>query len=119
MPANKKMVIQTTQTISAAHYLLHKGPCSRLHGHNWTVTVKITSEWPECGMVMDFQRIKEIIKQYDHTTLNQYLHNPTAENLAILCLEQIQGECPQGERITVTVWESQSSYAKAVYVQEG
>ena len=74
--------------ISAAHQLTlpYKSKCSRLHGHNWIITVYCKSErLNDDGMVTDFSSIKEIIEnRLDHQNINEVLPgmNPTAENLA-------------------------------------
>ncbi len=64
--------------ISAAHRLELDYPskCTRLHGHNWIVTVHCrAAELNANGMVTDFTDIKKIVSD----TLD---FNPTAENIA-------------------------------------
>ena len=73
--------------ISASHRLELSYPskCSRLHGHNWVITVYCRAgELNADGMVCDFSHIKELIHGYlDHGNLNELLpFNPTAENIA-------------------------------------
>lgn len=80
--------------IAAAHRLRlsHESKCSRLHGHNWTVTVYLMSEkLNEDGMVADFTSVKESIHGYlDHGYLNELIdRNPTAENIAQWIVERI------------------------------
>ena len=80
--------------ISASHSLKLDYPskCSRLHGHNWQVTICCRArELNANGMVCDFSDIKERIHGYlDHGNLNELLpFNPTAENIARWCVEQI------------------------------
>lgn len=73
--------------ISAAHRLelSYSSKCTRLHGHNWIITVECKSKTlnPD-GMVTDFSHIKDIIRNgLDHNVLNDVLpFNPTAENIA-------------------------------------
>ncbi|MCM1138722.1 MAG: 6-carboxytetrahydropterin synthase [Duncaniella sp.] len=72
--------------------LSYESKCSRLHGHNWIVTVHCRSKELNCdGMVVDFSHIKERITTYlDHGNLNELLpFNPTAENIARWICEQI------------------------------
>ena len=73
--------------ISGAHSLSLSYPskCSRLHGHNWIITVHCRArELNSDGMVTDFSRIKELISgKLDHANFNEVLpFNPTAENIA-------------------------------------
>lgn len=79
--------ISKTFEFSAAHRLVldYESPCSRLHGHNWRVTVECRSrELNANGMVVDFSEIKRrVIDVVDHKMLNEVFDfNPTAENLA-------------------------------------
>lgn len=73
--------------ISASHSLSLSYPskCSRLHGHNWIITIYCRSpRLNDDGMVVDFTHIKEqIAGALDHQCLNDVLpFNPTAENIA-------------------------------------
>ena len=78
-------------TFEAAHQLrrLPAGhPCSRLHGHSYTVEIVLQSETlDDAGFVLDYGQLAPF-KQYldsafDHRYLNDVLpENPTVENLA-------------------------------------
>lgn len=75
--------------------LSYESPCSRLHGHNWVITVFLASATLNAdGMVVDFKRIKEKVHGYlDHSNFNDLLpFNPTAENIAAWVVEQFP-EC--------------------------
>lgn len=49
---------------SAAHFLIFPdGSCERLHGHNYRVFVQVDAGITEHGLVIDFKRIKPIVKQ--------------------------------------------------------
>lgn len=79
--------VRKTFDFSAAHHLSlsYDSPCTRLHGHNWKVTVECKAdELDENGMVVDFTVIKRtVIDRLDHRVLNEQLDfNPTAENIA-------------------------------------
>lgn len=74
-------------SFSASHVLPHHpGKCSRLHGHNYQVTVYVAGLLNSAGFVTDFDDIKSIMKPLidllDHRHLNDFIWNPTAENIA-------------------------------------
>jgi 6-pyruvoyltetrahydropterin/6-carboxytetrahydropterin synthase len=112
-------------SFSAAHYL--KGlpkdhPCSRIHGHNYTVKVEImTPEVDDVGFVIDYHDL-DIFKTWidetlDHRNLNDILFevgiNPTAENLARYMWERIQSS-----KIGTTLEEKFEGFGLIVYVSE-
>ena len=78
-------------SFSASHILeglSEDHPCSRLHGHNYVVTVHLKSkELNEVGFVRDYRQLDNV-KRYiddvlDHHHLNDiFTFNPTAENMA-------------------------------------
>ena len=79
--------------VAGSHQLSlpYSSKCSRLHGHNWTITVFLAStEVNESGMVTDYSTIKKAIHGYlDHGNLNELLpFNPTAENIAAWVVTQ-------------------------------
>lgn len=69
-------------------------PCSRLHGHNYSVALELSGELDEVGFVLDYRALdgfKAMLNErLDHRHLNDVFPsmNPTAENLArALCDE--------------------------------
>ncbi len=75
--------------------LSYGSKCSKLHGHNWIVTVHCKAkQLNQDGMVVDFSHIKERIHDFlDHGNFNELLpFNPTAENIARWICDQIP-EC--------------------------
>ena len=97
--------------ISASHRLELSYPskCANLHGHNWTITLFCQSATLNAdGMVVDFTHLKQKIQDaLDHKCLNEVLpFNPTAENIARWCVEQIP-ECYKA-----TVEESDGNIAE-------
>src|SRR6056297_2404577 len=56
--------------ISAGHRLLHHdGKCSRPHGHNYEIAVRVTGELTEEGWVVDKGDITSVISDWDHMFL--------------------------------------------------
>lgn len=84
--------IKKTLEIAGAHCLnlSYKSKCNNLHGHNWRISVYCKSETlnPD-GMVIDFTAIKEIVNKLDHSNLNDFLKQPTAENIAKYLCDKI------------------------------
>lgn len=88
--------------ISAAHRLelSYESKCTRLHGHNWIITVECRAhELNADGMVADFTDIKrKIMELIDHRVINDVVpFNPTAENIARWVVENV----PNGWRCEV------------------
>lgn len=100
-----------TIEISAAHSLTldYESKCTRMHGHNWLITVHLQGETlNQNGMLMDFSEIKRLVKDpLDHHNLNEVLpFNPTAENIAKWVFDLLQPLC-----VRVDVQESRDNIA--------
>lgn len=107
------MKLYLKRKFSAAHHLPHhKGKCALPHGHTWKVEVWIEGEVKENGMVVDFGEVKAVIDRLDHSDLNVFFSNPSAEFLASYFLSRI----PLSKR--VRVWESKHAYAEAEHVED-
>ena len=86
-------------SFSASHVLdllPENHPCSRLHGHNYIVTVHLKSKTlDEYGFVKDYKSLKTV-KQFidetlDHRCLNDQLSvPPTSENIARFLYDQLK-----------------------------
>ena len=118
-----RAVIGKTYSFSAAHRLPNVPvghQCKNLHGHNYTLEVRATGEvHPVLGWVVDFAQIdayaKAWVEQYDHKNLNDFLQNPTAENLAVDALEFLRDDTCLGSlglAFTVRVWETPKCWAE-------
>ena len=108
---------------SSAHRLRqYDGERERLHGHNWSVKVSITSEeLDDLGMVIDFRKLKDetnkLMDKFDHQYLNEVPPfneiNPTTENIAKYIFDELSRTINTNSiKISkVTVWESPTCYA--------
>ncbi len=58
---------------SASHFIPYHGKCSRLHGHDYGIRLKIEGEMNDDHMLMDFIEVKkalrEIVDKIDHHVL--------------------------------------------------
>jgi len=86
---------------AAAHRLpRYQGPCFRMHGHNYKFLVAVEGDVdPATGMVADFGVVKQLVNELvmtraDHRTLNDFLENPTAENIARWIFETLEPRLP-------------------------
>ncbi len=109
----------------AAHWLpFYDGACHNLHGHSYKLEVTVTGkinenvENPQCGMIIDFSVLKgiveeKIIRRFDHSNLNDFFSNPTAENMVEYFAESINLALPTNiVLVSVKLWETDSSYAE-------
>ena len=110
-----ELVVKTQ--FAAAHRLReYDGNCERLHGHNWTIEVRIrTDRLDQLGMVADFREVKRLVQgvtdKLDHHFLNDIPPfdkvNPTTENIARFLFEELEPVLPEGVcPASVTAWES-------------
>lgn len=108
---------------SASHILEglpESHPCSRLHGHNYVITVHLKAkELNVVGFVKDYRELDEI-KQYiddklDHRHLNDiFPFNPTAENMAKFLYETFSKDIPEIYAVEV----SETPKTTAIYEAE-
>jgi 6-pyruvoyltetrahydropterin/6-carboxytetrahydropterin synthase len=114
-------VLKIVTDFAAAHSLRdYPGNCSRLHGHNWGVQVKVQSEvLDETGIAIDFREIKnqtkEVANRLDHFYLNDIKPfdeiNPTAENIAKYFFDELK-KLINTDTVSVkevTIWETPRS----------
>jgi 6-pyruvoyltetrahydropterin/6-carboxytetrahydropterin synthase len=58
-----KVIVNNADTkFSACHFLKEPLKCSRIHGHNYYVSVEVESDIDENHFVVDFIKLKEIVK---------------------------------------------------------
>jgi len=135
------VTIGTNAKFEAAHRQLNdEGKCGFLHGHNWKVEFKITADASalnECGYLVDYKLLKELVSVYDHKVLlneeddlvdilvaaNQKVMafpcEPTCENISLLLLQDVINLLDDSgimvDDITITVWENGNSWATSTY----
>lgn len=106
-----RMQIEVDFRFAAAHALpLYDGPCKRMHGHNYKLRVVTEAALdPKTGIAMDFgdvQKVvaREIMPKCDHQVLNDFMENPTAENVILWMWEVLEGPLPQLKELRL--WET-------------
>jgi 6-pyruvoyltetrahydropterin/6-carboxytetrahydropterin synthase len=92
--------ISVEKHFDAAHYLRdYHGKCENLHGHRYTIVVKVSAEkLNDIGLAYDFTDLKahlnKILDRYDHTCLNDVKPfdkiNPSAENIASTIYKELK-----------------------------
>ena len=93
------------------------------HGHNYYVEVTVAGEPdPQTGYVVDLKELKRIIHDYfiskvDHKHLNfdvDFLSgvNPTAENIAVACWNQLRPHIRNGKLFSIRLYETDRNFAE-------
>lgn len=120
------MITVTKQFMfEACHRLPHyDGACHNLHGHSYKLEVTVGGDVksdtnnPKCGMIIDFKDLKKIVKdvavdKYDHSYLNDFFENPTAEIMVNRIAIDIMKKLPDGVYlVSCKLWETTTSYAE-------
>lgn len=120
-------------TFNAAHRLFNPawddatnsrvfGLCNNpnYHGHNYTLTVKITGEInPDTGYVMDLKIVNDLIKElviepFDHNNLNLDVPEfanliPTAENIAKVIYDKFRARLEPQFDIKLELFETENN----------
>jgi len=103
----------------AAHKLPnHKGKCKQWHGHNFVCAVWIRKRVdPDTDMVIDFGDLKTMVEHHvvdklDHGVLNDFIPNPTAENIAVWVWNRLMFEGKLKGIYKIVVKESDTSIAE-------
>lgn len=72
LPIPATIKISTSEIISVAHFVHladSQSPCLRFHGHDFRIEIIVIGGQQNDGMVVDFRKIKEPIKELDHKIL--------------------------------------------------
>jgi 6-pyruvoyltetrahydropterin/6-carboxytetrahydropterin synthase len=98
MPGQFEVMIE--RNFSSAHQLRgYRGKCENLHGHNYKIEIYARGrKLNHIGLLVDFVELKqaadELVTYLDHKNLNELEpfvteQNPSAENVARFCLENL------------------------------
>lgn len=115
----------------ACHHLPHyDGACHNLHGHSYKLEVTVggkvetSTTNPKCGMIVDFKDLKKIVNEvavdkYDHSYLNDFFPNPTAEIMVKQIATDIISRLPRNVYlVSCKLWETDTSYAEYNAVED-
>jgi 6-pyruvoyltetrahydropterin/6-carboxytetrahydropterin synthase len=112
------ILIGKTFSFAAAHRLpKYDGACNNLHGHEWAMEICLRKRIDKkTGMVLDFSVLKgivntHIISLFDHSYLNKYIKNPTAENILVRVWEVLMFDAHLKGIEKIDLWETSSSRA--------
>lgn len=112
------MRIYVSTIIHSAHKLNlpYESPCGGVHGHSYKVEVWIEGAVNASGMIIDYQVIKKVIRELDHKMINDYIPQPTAENMVKYFLDKLEKELKDSSisTIDVRVWETENSWADEI-----
>jgi len=89
-----------------------------LHGHSYrlevTVRGPLQSDGPARGMIADFDVIKQVVRSevvdvLDHQNLNDFLENPTAEQIVMWIWRRLDPRLKELDELVL--WETPTSCA--------
>ena len=107
-------------TFEAAHHLpFYDGKCNAKHGHSYKLYVTVSHKYGEMsGMVVEFSRLKHIVKdavidKLDHTDLNLLIENPTAEEILFYIKDELEKAFEEFNIVLekLELWETENCYA--------
>jgi len=113
-----KITITKKFSFEAAHKLInYTGPCKNLHGHTYFLKVTLGGQVDSrTGMVLDYAKVKEVvnqtlIKRFDHSYINKFIKNPTAENIVRWMWEKLAREFKKHSTTLekLELWETPNS----------
>ena len=111
------MLLSKEFVCDAAHNLVnYHGKCEKLHGHTYKLKVVLEGVPDPEGMIMDFIELSDIVKKHaisrlDHSYINDFIAQPSAENIAIWIWHEIEDKVKRENcgLYEVHVWETASS----------
>ena len=90
------MLLSKEFVFDAAHNLVnYHGKCEKLHGHTYKLKIVLEGTPDSEGMIMDFCELSDIVKKHvisrlDHSYINDFIAQPSAENIAIWVWHEIE-----------------------------
>lgn len=107
------MKLGYVEYMDCAHFLPGHKKCGVLHGHTYKVEIIIEGE-NKTGMILDFANMKSIIREvladYDHRSLNDFLEYPSVENICEMLQKRFREKW--AFPFTVRVWEGEGKWAE-------
>lgn len=101
------------------------GPCNNpnYHGHNYEMDVTVEGEIDSAtGYVLDIAALKALVETHvlsklDHRNLNLDVswfrdRVPSAENIAVVCWEELSRVIPPGLALRIRLWETPRNYVE-------
>jgi len=112
------MLISKIFKFDSAHKLPnYPGKCASLHGHTWKLIVSCSGEIDKkSGMIIDFCEISKIVNEkilskFDHAYLNNFIKNPTCENILLAIKKELEKTKLQGLKKLV-LYENETSFCE-------
>lgn len=111
------MILIKKFEFDAAHNLIHyNGKCEKLHGHTYKLVVKLEGKRDKEDMIFDFVELKRIVNEniinkFDHAYINDFIEQPTAENIAVYVWDNLVNliKCDNCRLYEIEVWETKTS----------
>ena len=121
----KVRTVTKTFEFEASHKLPppYEGKCSQNHGHSYKLEVTLFGEIdPSNGMILDFSKLKkivndEIIEILDHSYVNDFIPNPTAEVISDWVWNRLE-KAGLTNIFSIRLWETSSSYTDILGIFE-
>lgn len=107
------MKVGIIEYIDSMHYLPGHTKCEAPHGHTYKVEVIVEGLLTR-GIVIDFnvlrEKVKTVLKKFDHINLNKIIKYPSCENLSIEIHKRLKKKL--NYPLTVRVWEGKDKWAE-------
>jgi 6-pyruvoyltetrahydropterin/6-carboxytetrahydropterin synthase len=95
------MIIYKEFSFDSAHKLINdNGECANLHGHTYILRIYLKGPVDsKTGYVFDFKELRMIIKKnvldvIDHQYLNDFVENPSVENMCVWIWDHLKETLP-------------------------